>query len=220
MDKVITAIRAQKRNSQRVSIELDGEFAFGLARLTAAWLQVGDTLSEERVVALQQEDALEVAYQRALRLIGHRPRSEQEVTQRLLKVNFSPEQVEQAVGKLRHAGLIQDENFARMWVENRAEFHPRSLRLMRYELQHKGIAEEHIENALEDTVEEDELARRAAISYMRRLENCDHEVFRKRLSGYLARRGFSYGTIAPLVSELWGQREEKETEHNTIDEDV
>ena len=207
MEKVITAIKVQKRNPQRVSIDLDGEYAFGLARMTAAWLKVGDVLSEERVVVLQREDAVEVAFQRALRLIGHRPRSEQEVSQRLAKLNFSPDQVEQVIAKLKASNLIEDEKFARMWVENRLEFHPRSLRLIRYELLHKGIAEDHIEQALQETEDEQDLARRAAVAYARRLENYEDQVYRNRLSGYLARRGFSYGTIAPLVNELLEERE-------------
>ena len=88
MDKVISAIKVQKRNPQRVSIDLDGEYAFGLSRLTAAWLKIGDVLSEERIAALQQEDALEIAYQRALRLINHRPRSEKEIRQKLAEKDF------------------------------------------------------------------------------------------------------------------------------------
>lgn len=212
MEKVITAIKVQKRNPQRVSIDLDGEYAFGLARMTAAWLKVGDVLSEERVVVLQREDAVEVAFQRALRLIGHRPRSEQEVSQRLAKLNFSRDQVEQVIAKLKASNLIEDEKFARMWVENRLEFHPRSLRLIRYELLHKGIAEEHIEQALQETEDEQDLARRAAVAYARRLENYENQVYRNRLSGYLARRGFSYGTIAPLVNELLAERELTRTE--------
>ncbi len=212
MEKVITAIKVQKRNPQRVSIDLDGEYAFGLARMTAAWLKVGDVLSEERVVVLQREDAVEVAFQRALRLIGHRPRSEQEVSQRLAKLNFSPDQVEQVIAKLKASNLIEDEKFARMWVENRLEFHPRSLRLIRYELLHKGIAEDHIEQALQETEDEQDLARRAAVAYARRLENYENQVYRNRLSGYLARRGFSYGTIAPLVNELLAERELTRTE--------
>ena len=212
MEKVITAIKVQKRNPQRVSIDLDGEYAFGLARMTAAWLKVWDVLSEERVVVLQREDAVEVAFQRALRLIGHRPRSEQEVSQRLAKLNFSPDQVEQVIAKLKASNLIEDEKFARMWVENRLEFHPRSLRLIRYELLHKGIAEDHIEQALQETEDEQDLARRAAVAYARRLENYENQVYRNRLSGYLARRGFSYGTIAPLVNELLAERELTRTE--------
>ncbi len=172
-NKIITAIKAQKRNHQRVSIDLDGEYAFGLSRLTAAWLKVGDVLSEERISTLQHEDTLEVAYQRALRLIDHRPRSEKEIRQKLAEKDFSSEQIDQVVEKLIQAKLIQDGDFARLWVENRNEFHPRSRRLVRFELLQKGIAEEHIEEALEGSTEDPELAARAALSYARRLNGCD-----------------------------------------------
>ncbi len=220
MEKVISAIKVQKRNHQRVSIDLDGEYAFGLSRLTAAWLKVGNVLSEERIAALQQEDALEIAYQRALRLIDHRPRSEKEIRQKLAEKDFSAGQIDQAVEKLQRAGLIQDGEFARMWVENRNEFHPRSKRLMRYELLNKGIAEEHIEAALEGSTEDSELALRAGLAYARRLTACDQETFRKRLSGYLARRGFTYGTIVPVVSQLWQQQGSTEVDTNITNEEV
>jgi regulatory protein len=46
--KKITAISVQKKNPNRVNIYLDGEFAFGVARITAAWLKNGDELSDEK----------------------------------------------------------------------------------------------------------------------------------------------------------------------------
>ena len=49
MEKVITAIEAQKRNRQRVNVSLDGEFAFSLDRLTAAWLKPGRKLTAEEI---------------------------------------------------------------------------------------------------------------------------------------------------------------------------
>jgi hypothetical protein len=42
-----------------VNLHLDGEFAFGLARITAAWLKVGDVLSDEKIAKLQADDARE-----------------------------------------------------------------------------------------------------------------------------------------------------------------
>jgi regulatory protein len=124
MERVITAIKVQKRNPQRVNIDLDGEFAFGLSRLVAAWLKPGDQLSEEKINSLIEKDALEVAYQRALDLFSHRPRSEKEVRQRLTEKAFQPDQIDQVVEKLKQANLVRDESFARMWVESRNEFHP------------------------------------------------------------------------------------------------
>ncbi len=219
-ERIITAIKVQKRNSQRVNIDLDGEYAFGLSRLVAAWLNIGDRLSEEKIQSLLKKDAFEIAYQRALDLLNHRPRSEKEIRQRLTEKEFSVEQIDQVVEKLKLAGLIRDENFARLWIDSRKEFHPRSKTLLRYELKNKGIAEEHIDAALEELPADQELASLAASNYIRRLQGNDWETFRKRLSGYLSRRGFSYGTVAPLVKELWLQQGASIVQSNNDNEEL
>jgi len=126
---------------------------------------------------------------------------------KLAEKNFSVDQINQVVKKLKQANLIQDSSFALAWVENRNNSHPRSQRLMRHELLRKGVNEAHIENALKTSSTDLELARRAAETYARRLTGNDHEAFRKRLSGFLARRGFSYDVIVPLIAELWKQQE-------------
>ena len=69
MGRKVTALKAQKRNSQRINVYLDDEFAFGLSRYAATWLQIGQELSPEKIKELQDIDAQEVAYQRALNLL-------------------------------------------------------------------------------------------------------------------------------------------------------
>ncbi len=208
MERIVTAIKVQKRNSNRVNIDLDGEFAFGLSRLVSAWLNVGDRLTESKVEELLNRDTDEVIYQKALNLISRRPRSEKEIRQKMAEKKYEATQVDRTIERLKSAGLIADEKFAEMWVENRSEFHPRSQRLIRYELKSKGIEDDTIENALKVSADEAELARRAAVQYERRLEAADWLTYRKRLSGFLARRGFSYGTVSSIVQELWNSREQ------------
>jgi len=203
MEKQITGIRPQKHNSDRLNIELDGEFAFGLSRIVAAWLKVGDTLSEERIASLTKSDASEEAYQKALRFLDYRPRTEKEIRQKLIQKGFDVEDIDLVLQKLQNANLVQDQQFAIMWIENRNEFHPRSQRLMRLELRNKGVSNQMIETALAESLEDEELATRAAIKYARKLDPQDWITFRKRLSAYLARRGFSYGTIAPVVRKVF-----------------
>jgi regulatory protein len=83
MDHKITALKLQKRNSQRVNVYLDGEYTFGLARIIAAWLQIGQMISDEKIAQMQAEDAKEVAYQRALNLLGLRPHTRNEIRKNL-----------------------------------------------------------------------------------------------------------------------------------------
>jgi len=69
----ITALKPQKHNKERLNVYLDGEFAFGLAMEAAVGLTVGQTLSAERIAALQDEDAFSRAKERALRYLTYRP---------------------------------------------------------------------------------------------------------------------------------------------------
>lgn len=202
MERQITAIHVQKHDPNRLNIELDGEFAFGLSRLVAAWLKVGDFLTEENINTLIESDSSEVAYQKATRLLDYRPRTEKEIRQRLIQKEFSTLEIDQVVLRLKRANLVQDQQFAKMWIENRNDFHPRSQRLIRYELRIKGVAEQTIESALADSADDLELATRAAAQYARKLNFQDRVLFRKKLSAYLARRGFSYGTISPVIRDL------------------
>jgi regulatory protein len=220
MERIITAIKVQRRNPQRVSIDLDGEYAFGLSRLVGAWLKTGDRLNDEKIKALLEQDTLEVAYQRALNLLNHRPRTEKEIRNRLAEKDFTTVQIDLVLERLKRANLIQDADFAKTWVENRIEFHPRSKRLMQYELKNKGIADVYIDDALENSATDTELAYRAAIQYAHRLTRDDWDTFRRRLSGYLARRGFSYGLVAPIVSSLWQQQNSSTGNSNKSNEEA
>ncbi len=204
-ERKITALKVQRRNPNRVNVYLDGEFAFGLSRIVAAWLNVGQLLSEEKIHVLQQQETREVAYQRALLLLSYRARSEHEVRQRLGEKGFDPPVVDEVIERLKGERFLGDAEFARHWTENRSQFRPRSRRMLRYELKQKGVSEEHIEKALETAEDESELAYQAGIRYARRLAGAEQELFRKRLAGFLARRGFSYGTIAPVIRRIWSE---------------
>jgi len=199
----ITAIEPQQRNPQRVNVHLDGKFAFGLAAIVAAWLRVGQELSAEKVAELEAEDEREVLYQKALHFLSYRPRSSAEVRQNLLKRGVSEPLAEETVNRLVKAGLVNDETFARAWVENRNEFRPRGRTALRMELRRKGLTDETIQSVLDEQVDEATLAFEAARKYARRLAKLEWPEFRQKLGGFLARRGFSYTTLAPVVSEVW-----------------
>ena len=111
MSKRITAIEPQKNNPQRVNVYLDGEFAFGLTSLVAAWLKVGQELAEEKIASLKGEDAGEVTYQKALHFLSYRPRSMVEVRQNLTKRGISEPLIEETMNRLQRAGLVNDEAF-------------------------------------------------------------------------------------------------------------
>lgn len=211
MDRKITALKVQKRNKDRINVYLEGEFAFGVSKMVGAWLQVGQTLTDEKIEALKAEDQDEVAYQRALNYLSYRPRSVAEVEENLRKRDYSPETIARVVARLRRARLVDDRKFADLWVENRSTFRPRGRHALRMELRAKGIPEEIIQEALEE-IDEEALAYQAASRKVRSYRNLEREAFRRKLGGYLSRRGFPYGVVGPVVDRLWQERDEEARE--------
>jgi len=204
MERKITALKAQKRNSNRVNVFLDDEFAFGLSRFAAAWLQIGQELSAEKILELQETDALEIAKQRALNFISYRPRSDAEVRKNLKKHDTPEEVITEVLTRLRQNGLVDDAQFARTWVENRSTFRPRGRRALSMELRQKGIGDETIDEVLRD-LDEDNLAYQAALKQSRRYEKLEWMAFRQKMSAFLARRGFNYGVAKPAIERVWSE---------------
>jgi regulatory protein len=200
----VTALQVQKRNPNRVNVHLDGEYAFGLARIVAAWLQVGQTLDEAKIAELQADDARERAMQQAMLYLSYRVRSEKEIRDNLSKHKISEAVIEETLERLRQNGLANDKKFADAWVENRSTFRPRGRRALTLELRQKGIKDSTIESALEN-LDEDALAYEAGQKKAGKLRGKEWSGFRKKLSDFLARRGFSYSVIRPIVSRLWSE---------------
>lgn len=205
MDRTITAIIVQKRNPNRVNISLDGEFSFGVDRLVAAWLKVGQKLSEEKIETLRHADSIEAAFLRAMRLLSYRPRSEMEIRKRLVKVEIDEAIIENVINRLRENSLLNDEGFSKEWVENRSTFRPRSRRMLQMELKQKGIEREIINKTLEDVEDDLSLALQAARKQAHRWTGLDESEFRKKMIGFLGRRGFTYSTIAVVCPQIWSE---------------
>jgi regulatory protein len=200
--KKVTALKVQAKNKRRVNVYLDGTFAFGLPDTVAASLRVGQLLSDEEGVALQRRDTVERAYERALRFLSYRPRSCEEVARYLAGKQVPEDVAGEVIARLQNAELLDDGAFARYWVENRQSFRPRGTMALRYELRRKGVDEGAIKAAIEE-VDESEGAYRAAQAQARRLAGVDRETFRRRLGGYLSRRGYAYATVRETIERLW-----------------
>ena len=194
-------MRFQKRNKERVNVYLDGKFAFGLAAIEAAHLQVGQVLSDADIARLQKKDEIERAYERALNFLSYRPRSEAETRRNLREKNLDDDVIEVVIERLTRARLLDDREFARYWVDNRVQFKPRGARALRQELWEKGVPDAIITEAIE-SVDEEDIARRVAEDGARRMAHLQPDDFCRKLNAYMARRGFSYAVIKPLVEEM------------------
>ena len=202
--KTITGLRAQRRKEDRVNVYLDGEYAFSLHVSVANGLQVGQQLGDDQCERLRMEDAVPVATQRALRFLSYRPRSRAELERYLRDKEVAPEVIDTVISQLEAAGYVDDAAFAEFWVRNREDFRPKSVWVLRGELRNKGISDEVIDQAVE-SIDEEESAYKAAQSQAYRLANQEYQVFRRRLGGFLQRRGFNYSVVKQVVERLWSE---------------
>ncbi len=207
----VTALKVQKHHPNRVNVYLDNEFSFGLSRITAAWLQVGQELSRTKIAKLQAEDQREVAYMQALHFLDYRPRSRAELRNNLEKHAIPADVISDVFKRLERSGLVNDERFAQDWVENRSEFRPRSRRALAFELHQRGLDDSAIEKALQG-LNEEAMAYQAAAKQARRFEGLQLRDFNNKLGSFLARRGFSYEIIKLVVAKVWNEMQGKEDE--------
>jgi regulatory protein len=202
MSGTITALKAQDRSKDRVSVYLDGKFAFGLALIHALWLRVGQALSDSEIDDLKAADTLEKAKQRAIGLISYRPRSVEEVKRRLKRVGVDDGAIEGVIASLRESGLLDDQSFSKAWVESRLGASPRSRRMIAWELRQKGVSEATISDSIENVDDEAAGLALATKHWPRfaKLESINER--RRKLSEFLARHGFDYETIRDIITKL------------------
>lgn len=191
MAGIITALKIQKRNKERVNVYLDDKFALAVTILVAAPLKKGQYLSDAEIETLKNGDERNKAYQQAVRFLGFRPRSQVEIEQHLRGKGYAAEVVAETISRLIEQDYLDDEAFAQFWLENREQFRPRGERALRYELRQKGIDPQVIEAALTD-LDEGELAWAAVEGKLRTWKNLPVDRLKQKLIGFLSRRGFTY----------------------------
>lgn len=152
---------------------------------------------------MPEADPLNVARSIALARLTARAHSVAELRAALLKKGTAPEVAEEVIERFGEVGLLDDSAFAEAWVESRVRTRGSSARVLRLELQTKGVDREIIDAALADVDAEVELeaARHLANKKVPSLRGVDRQVAYRRLSGMLARRGYRSAVVSTVVQE-------------------
>jgi regulatory protein len=204
-------ITALQRKKGRVNLFLDGELAFSLSAtlVSGEGLHRDQEITSEQAASLVEQDNYRRGLATATRYLSLRPRSDAEIRSRLQRNGFDSQTQDSVIGNLKKQGLLNDNAFAQYWTENRESFSPRSRRLARIELQKKGVDREIIEKAI-GTIDDETSAYNAVYNRARNIHWTDRDQFRRRLGGYLERRGFGYSVIESTLKKIW---EEIQTEN-------
>ncbi len=148
------------------------------------------------------------AWHLALKFLGYRARSINEIKQYLAKKSTPATTIDQVVERLLESRLLDDFEFARMFVSNRKRTAPRSIFAMEYELSRKGIDAKIIEKALKDETDDD-LACLAVQLKMRSWRRLDPEKARKKALTFLKNRGFTFQTAMATVDKITDELKEQ-----------
>ncbi|MGD8744262.1 MAG: hypothetical protein PVJ52_01540, partial [Candidatus Woesebacteria bacterium] len=124
---VVTKVEPQK-NKKRVNVYLDGKFGFGLDLETFSKLKlkVEDELSETRVEKIVKEAEFQKMLDKLLKFVSLRPRSEKEIERWFKKHRVHHSLREELFNRLKKLDLVDDEKFARWWIDQRLQFKPKS----------------------------------------------------------------------------------------------
>jgi regulatory protein len=201
----ITSISIQARDKNRVNVSVDGKYRFSLDvfQLSDLGIKVGKEYTDEELIDLEQESQFGKVYARALEYCLMRPHSAKEVRDYLyrktrptrtktgeMRGGVSPEVTARVFDRLVEKKYVNDQDFARYWVENRSLAKGVSQRKLIAELRSKGVDQAIIDQQLtgSDRNDEDELQKVIAKKRVRYPDD-------QKLMAYLARQGFSYDDI-------------------------
>ncbi len=215
----VTALTSQQKDPNRLNVMVDGTYRFSLdiSQVVSLGVKVGREYSEAELAEIEGESQFGKLYARALEYCLMRPHSAREVRDYLwrktrdtkyksrktgevkTREGVAPELTERVYDRLVEKGYIDDEKFARYWVENRNMTKGVSRRKLSSELAAKGVERSVVERLLAESLRSDESELQKIIAKKRKRYPDDQKFMQ-----YLARQGFSYDDIA---SALAGERD-------------
>ncbi|MDP4014140.1 MAG: regulatory protein RecX [Candidatus Nanopelagicales bacterium] len=156
----------------------------------------------------RDEDEESRAKEIVLRRLAITARSRAELASDLVRRGFPSDLIERILDRFTEVGLVDDAALAVSLVSSKARNSGWSRRAAAYRLRERGVPEDAIEMAIESVSDEEEKER--ALNLVRRawkqLAGVDEQVRRRRITGMLARRGYSQGMATSVILSVGEER--------------
>ena len=188
----------------RVGVQGGALFAVPAEVVRRLGLEKGSRLGPGAGRELEAAADAEAALRTALRCLARRPFARRDLAGRLRMKGHPPAAAEAAVGRAAELGLIDDEAFARQYVESRFARGRGPARLRR-ELIQLGVEPALVEGLLADAIPQHRAGERMLALARKRasqLQGLQREERLRRVVAYLARRGFTGPQVRRTVREL------------------
>jgi regulatory protein len=155
------------------------------------------------------------AYEAALRLIAYRDRTVHELRTRLAQKGYAADVTDAAIARLKRIGYLDDAAFCERYITETLTSHPAGPRFITARLRLKGVHPDVIRAALERAYPVEaagEMAYLVAAQRARRYRRDEPAARRRKLAGFLSRRGFDYGDVEKALRRVLGELDDEEQE--------
>lgn len=200
----ITDVQIQRKRATRRSIFIDKEFAFGVSE--EAYVKFALFIGREVTKAFLEEVLeWENRYQGrqiALRYVNIRLRSRSEIEKKLREKELDDETIAATMEFLREYNLVDDEAFARAWINDRLLKRRLGKKQLEVGLRAKGIDRAIIERVLKERMGEEEELEQAMLAAERKAPTIRHDdrmKWERSMTNFLVGRGFSWETIRQVI---------------------
>ncbi len=140
------------------------------------------------------------AFNRALRYLSLRARSEKEIREYLSKREFTQSASNDAIARLKSLKFLSDEEFSKSFARSRQVYKGRSKRFVSYELKQKGVESETIEKVMSDSQDDLQTAKEFVERKKRVYASMDKVKFKEKMMRLLSSRGFSFDIIKAALN--------------------
>lgn len=202
-DMVITSVERNKKNN-RLSIYIDNHYAFSITEedfLSLNLYEMGE-ISEEQISHIKGFVNVKTAKSDAVRYLSQKVRCENEVRTKLDSEGYDSETVESVLEELKSIGYINDKIYAQKYLYDRNKLKPISKKLLRFELQKKGVAEEIIDEVIVDWDVDEAVVAEGLVKRKFGKYDLTDEKNVKKIYSFLHHRGFSFELIDELVNKI------------------
>ena len=192
----ITDVCPQKNSDSRVSVFLDGEYAFSLDEVDALVMGIkkGRELDENLLEKCRFLSSAAKAKEKALAFVARKPATRKMVRDMLLSKGFDVDAADCACDELEEFGYIDDSNYALLFLEY-AEQKMWGERKVRYELAQKGVSKEIIEDAIAQMPQTDTNTLAEAMAEKYRGSDFADIRTKQRVQRYFVSRGFDWSAV-------------------------
>ena len=220
-ERIVTDIKEAVRDRDRLNVYIDRKFfcSLALSQVVDLKLKIGKQLNDEDLKSLRRASEFGKLYQRALEYALLRPHSQKEMRDYLKKKTlskavrvknqktgeyqtkqkegFDASLVEPVLARLVERGYVDDERFAKLWIENRSVRKGISQKKLRLELQSKGISQDIIDACLSEGVRDERKELEKVIAKKAKKYPDEQKLIR-----YLLRQGFNYSDVLEALSTV------------------